>query len=86
MSDPWAGTALRKCQDKPPLNGGHRYAVKSSDGLYCWADAVKVDPASGYPEWYCERDGYCEHSKKLEWGILVDFRPDETLAEFKKRV
>lgn len=70
--------------DSQPLNGGHRYAVKSAEGLYCWADAVRVDPVSGNPEWYCKRDGYSEYSRKIAWGILVDFKPEMSLEEFEK--
>lgn len=78
-----AWEAFRK--DEGPLNGGHRYAVQSTDNTYCWADAYRIDPISGDPQWYCVRDGYSELKTKLPgWGILVDLRPEMTLEEFKK--
>jgi len=70
--------------DDDPINGGHRYAVMSSSDVYAWADAVRLDPMTGEPQWYCIRKGYCELKTKLpSWGILVDVRPDITLEEFR---
>jgi hypothetical protein len=84
MTDPWQGTALRKASEGQ-INGGHRYAVQSTDNLYCWADAIRIDPMSGDPEWFCDRGDHCEHKMKLPgWGILVDLKPEKSLEEFKK--
>ena len=72
--------------EEEPRNGGHRYALQSSSDLYSWADAVRLDPMTGEPEWYCDRGDYCELKKKLPgWGILVDMEPEETLEEFRSR-
>lgn len=79
MKAAWA--ALRK--DPDPFNGGHRYAVQATDGIYCWADAVRLNPMSGEPEWICDRGDHVELKRKLPgWGILVDLRPETTVEEF----
>ncbi len=68
-----------------PRNGGHRYAIQATDGVYCWADAVRLDPISGEPEWICDRGDHTELKKKLPgWGILVDLKPEMTVEEFRQ--
>ena len=85
MTDPWKGTALRKHEDGSSRNGGHRYAIQSSDNIYSWADAYRIDPISGDPEWFCDRGDHCEHKRKLAgWGILVDLVPGITLEQFRR--
>lgn len=80
-----AWKALTEKEKVEPLNGGHRYAIQSTSDLYCWADAVRLDPMTGEPQWYCQRDGYCELKTKLpSWGIMVDLEPEMTLEEFRK--
>jgi hypothetical protein len=77
-----AYAAFRK--EPEPVNGGHRYALQSSSDLYSWADAVRLDPMTGEPEWICDRGDHLELKKKLpSWGILVDLRPEITIQEFE---
>jgi hypothetical protein len=77
----WA--AFRK--EPEPLNGGHRFAIQSTSDLYCWADAIRLDPMTGEPEWICDRGDHIELKKKLpSWGILVDLQPEITIEEFRQ--
>jgi len=78
-----AWSTFRK--DPEPLNGGHRYALQSSSDLYSWADAVRLDPMTGEPEWICDRGDHIELKRKLpSWGILVDVQPEITIGEFRQ--
>lgn len=68
-----------------PRNGGHRYAVQATDGVYSWADAVRLDPMTGEPEWICDRGDHIVLMHKLPgWGILVDLHPGITVEEFRQ--
>ena len=81
LKDAWS--AFQK--DPEPLNGGHRYALQSSSDQYSWADAIRLDPMTGEPEWICDRGDHTELKRKLPgWGILVDLLPEITIEEFRQ--
>jgi len=77
-----AWTAFR--EDKEPLNGGHRYGIVIGDSCYM-ADAYRISEYDGQPVWYYSgADGNIK-GRKMDGWILKDFRPDETLDEFRSR-
>lgn len=78
-----AAIAAFRQDPEGPRNGGHRFAIQATDGLYCWADAYRLDPISGDPIWICDRGDHVELKRNLPgWGILVDLNPGITVEEF----
>ncbi len=75
MSDPWKNTALRAACDhreNEPVNAGHRYQVRTLDTSY-YADDVRLEPMTGYPEWVFRDPEYTLVCKRIENAVIYDY-------------
>ena len=72
-----------KGEEEEPINEGHRFAIVIGENGY-YADAYRINPYDGYPEWYYTGLDGVIHCRKMDGLVLKDFKPEISLEEFKK--
>lgn len=70
MTDPWAGSALRKATERPKVNGGHLYGIQIGADCYYWADEVHTDN-HGKLHWTCQYPDHVREGSRGPEGEIV---------------
>ena len=83
MTDPWKNTALRNAQEHPgeewPPNLGHKYAVRTMDTCF-YADEVRLNEMTHYPEWKVNCPGYRLSCKRIENAVIYEYDVDKGIC------
>jgi hypothetical protein len=56
-----------------PTNRNHRYCVLTMDTQF-YADEVRLDPLTCYPEWLFTGPGYTLVCKRIENAVIYDYQ------------